>query len=336
MQERVQGRASGVGSWPGTDPLDAARTTLDELADPHVPYLPELPGRGPGADMLGRSAGLLVDLPVDLQPSGWRLVDHPGRDVQRARAMMRQDLDALAEATQGYSGPLKLQVAGPWTLAAGLWLPRLERALADPGACRDIADSLAEAVAVHIAEIRALVPDAAVVLQVDEPGLPGVLQGRLRTASGFGRLRAVDDQVAVRALAAVIGAAVAAGAVTTVVHCCAADVPVALLVRAGAGAVSLDVGLLGTPEWEAVASAVEAGVGLWAGAVPTSGAELAPDVVADRVWTPWRRMGLAAAAVGDVVVTPTCGLSGASPERARARLGSARRAAAELAERAQQ
>ena len=37
------GGASGVGSWPGTDPLEAVRTVLGLLPD--LPFLPELPGR---------------------------------------------------------------------------------------------------------------------------------------------------------------------------------------------------------------------------------------------------------------------------------------------------
>ncbi|MFP5345673.1 MAG: hypothetical protein ACLGIA_01385, partial [Actinomycetes bacterium] len=102
--------ASAVGSWPGTDPLEAQRTVLGELAFSEapgpgevqgIPHLVELPSRGPGAHMIGRSASLLVDLPVDLQPSGWRLTDAPGRDLQRARSFLRSDLDALAEAADG-------------------------------------------------------------------------------------------------------------------------------------------------------------------------------------------------------------------------------------------
>ena len=54
--------------------------------------------------MVGRSAALLVDLPVDLQPSGWRLVDRPGRDLARARAWLAQDLDALAELAACHQG----------------------------------------------------------------------------------------------------------------------------------------------------------------------------------------------------------------------------------------
>ena len=68
---------------PGTDPLAAMRLILDELPD--LPYLVELPDRGAGADIIGRTAALLVNLPVDVTTRGWRLADRPGRDLRRAQ-----------------------------------------------------------------------------------------------------------------------------------------------------------------------------------------------------------------------------------------------------------
>ena len=126
------GAATGIGSLPGEDPAEAVRIVLGELPD--LPHLPELPARGPGADMAGRGAALLVDLPVDLQPSGWRLVDRPGRDPRRSLDLLARDVDALEEAAEGYAGPLKLQVAGPWTLAATMELHYGDKAVSDPGA----------------------------------------------------------------------------------------------------------------------------------------------------------------------------------------------------------
>ena len=70
------GPASGVGSLPGTDPAEAVRLVVGELPD--FAHLPELPARGPGADLIGRSAAFLVDLAFDLTPAGWRLVARPG------------------------------------------------------------------------------------------------------------------------------------------------------------------------------------------------------------------------------------------------------------------
>src|SRR6266567_4892927 len=62
--------ATGVGSMPGVDPAEALRIVLGELPD--LPHLPELPARGAGADLTGRTAALLVDMPVEITPTGWR------------------------------------------------------------------------------------------------------------------------------------------------------------------------------------------------------------------------------------------------------------------------
>ena len=328
------GAATGIGSWPGTEVMETMRLVFGELGEPPAfPHLPELPARGPGADMIGRGAGLLVDLPVDLQPSGWRLVDHPGRDQNRTQAWLRQDLDVLAEVGDGYDGLLKLQVTGPWTLAANLWLPRLERVVVDAGACRDLIASLAEGVLQHVEEVQRLLPRARLILQVDEPSLQAVMEGSLPTASGFGRLRPVDEPVVVEGLREVLGAAERAGAVRTVIHSCAPKPPVDVLIRTGASALSLDIAQLNSQRWEQLAEATENGLGLWAGAVPTS-AGVRPEAVVDSIWNPWRKLGLDPKAVADVVVTPTCGLAGSSPQQARSALRLAQEAARILTERA--
>lgn len=307
--------ASGIGSWPGERPREAV-VTLRDLLGEGIPHLPELPARGAGADMIGRGAALLTDLHVETQPYGWRFVDRSGRDEGRARAILREDLDELAEAYDGWTGPLKLQVTGPWTLAASIELTRGERAVSDPGARRDIAEALADGLAQHVAGVRRLVPGAALVVQVDEPGLPAVLEGRLPTQSGYGRLRSVDRGEVRDGLRGVVEAV---EGVTTVVHCCAGDVPVQLLRESGADAVSLDTSLLDGARWEHVAEAVDAGVVLWAGAVPTTGAGDWRSA-RDRLVGAWDRIGLDRSALGDLVVTPTCGLAGTSPTSAVATL----------------
>lgn len=302
-------RATGIGSLPGTDVGAALRLVREVLGDGDLPHLPELPARGPGADLVGRTAGLLVDLPVDLQPAGWRLVDRPGRDAARTASLWRQDLDELAEAFDGYTGELKVQVAGPWTLAATLDLGRGERALVDEGAVRDLVDSLAAGVAHHLAEVVRLVPGAEPVLQLDEPALPGVLAGALPTQSGFGRIRAVDPTRAAEGLRTVLAAA---GGRRTVVHCCAAAVPLPVLRNAGAGAVALDTSLLSPAGWESLAATLEAGTGLVAGVLPTDGTGDRARA-AETLRTVWDRVGLDPALLDEVLVSPACGLAGLTP-----------------------
>ena len=92
------GTATGVGSLPGEDPLEAARLVLGELP---IPYLPELPGRGWHADLAGRGAALLADLHVDVQPTGWRITPRPSRDGRRAKDLLARDLDALEDELEG-------------------------------------------------------------------------------------------------------------------------------------------------------------------------------------------------------------------------------------------
>lgn len=311
--------ATGIGSWPGEDIREALRTVRDLLSEgpsgvTALPYLPELPARGPGADLVGRAAALLVDLPVDLQPQGWRLVDHPGRDAERAASWWRQDLDELAEAFDGWPGGLKLQVAGPWTLAAALWLPRGDRVLSDPGATRDLAESLAEGVRAHVADVARLVPGAELVLQLDEPTLPAVLRGRIRSDSGYRTLPAPEAARAEAVLSTVLSAARDVGA-RTALHCCGDAPPVDLLRGAGADAIALDTAPLDHAAWESVATAVEAGTTFWAGALATTGLtayQAARDVLATR----WHELGLDPATLAGVGVTPACGLAGASPQLA--------------------
>ena len=307
-------RATGVGSWPDTDVRQALSAVRDLLSEDGLPYLPELPARGPGADIIGRGAGLLADLEVDLQPMGWRFVDRAGRDSHRTSALLREDLDELAEAFDAYEGDLKVQIAGPWTLASSIWLHRGERAVVDVGATRDLIASLAEGLRVHLAELARLVPKAKLVVQIDEPGLPSVLSGELPTASGFGRIRAIDPTIAAEGLRDVVAAA---GDRHTVVHCCAADVPMVLLRDTGVRAISLDISLLGPKGWESVAATVESGVNLWAGVVPTSQARAEVTEVIGPLVEAWHGVGLARSDLSRVTLTPACGLAGLTPSGAR-------------------
>ncbi|MDF3302449.1 methionine synthase [Streptomyces tropicalis] len=332
MSENSQsafGAATGIGSLPGGDAREAAKTATGTFED--FPFLPELPARGPGADMLGRTAGLLVELYARVEPSGWRIGDRPGRDTRRARSWLVEDLDALEEFTQGHQGPLKVQAVGPWTLAAGLELRNGEAALSDPGACRDLAASLAEGLRLHLAEIRRRVPGARPVLQLDEPSLTAVLQGRVRTASGYRTHRAVDRQVVEATLREVLRVH---GDGPVVVHSCAPEVPFALLRRAGAAGISFDFSLLTERDDDAIGEAVESGTRLFAGVVPTTDGPLSdPAGSVMGVRTLWRRLGLPPGLLTEsVTLTPACGLAGASPAYARRALAHCVRAARSLAD----
>jgi methionine synthase II (cobalamin-independent) len=324
--------ATGVGSLPGEDIDRSAALAFDELPD--LPHLPELPARGPGSDLIGRTATQLVDLAVDLQPSGWRLVARPGFDVTRGRELLQRDLDALLPvAGPGYDGRLKVQLAGPWTLAAALELPRGGPAVGDRGAVRDIAESLAETVRTHLADVSRRVPGAELVLQLDEPSLPLVLAGKVPTASGLGVVAPVDP-VDIRSVLADVVAGVD-DTIPVVVHCCADDVPLGLLAATGAGAVGLDVTDRRRLDLDATGELVEAGTALWLGVLPPLGPGAIPSAheVAEPVRRLWRDLGFAPELLPErVALTPACGLAGASGGWARSAYRLLAQAARVLAE----
>ena len=303
-------RTTAIGSWPGTDMMDAIKIAFAECPD--FPYLPELPARGAYAQLIGRSTAFLAGLAVDLQPAGWRLTDASSRDHRLAISTLRSDLDLLEEHAQGYRGTVKLSVAGPWTLAAMMERPRGDRVLADHGARRDLTQSLAEGIAQLVAELVRRLPDIEPLIQLDEPMLPAVLGGTIATASGLSRHRAIE---ASEISGAVIHVIDRLGPTPVAVHCCAAGAPVELLRLAGVSGVFLDIDQLSSADWDAVGATLEAGLWIGLGALPTD-RTLGPDQVASRVLGPLRDLGLEPPVAARIVITPACGLASASRDGA--------------------
>jgi hypothetical protein len=299
--------ATGVGSLPGVEALAAITSVLDTFPD--LPYLPELPARGVGADTVGRTAGLLVDLPVELVVGRWQVAGRPGADLAAAGQMLADDLQAVQIAAHSYSGPLKVAVLGPVSLAASLDRSRGEVAVGDRGLRRDLTSSSAEGVRGLLSEVRQRVPGAVPVLQLDEPWLPAVLAGSLRRRSGWGRLTSLDPHEARGMLAEVLSVGG-----STIVHCCASELPVDLVVSAGATAVSFDLDLVSDDALDSYGAAVDAGAHLMVGAVRTTGPGTGTDTgaeVAERVRAFWNRLGFSAETMCHrTVVSPACGLAG--------------------------
>ncbi|MBK5249870.1 MAG: methionine synthase [Actinomycetales bacterium] len=312
--------ATGIGSMPGEDATaydEALRTVLGELPD--LPYLPELPGRGAAANMTGRALAIVAELGADLQPAGWRLTDAPGTDQRRARSLLAQDLDAAEELTQGWKGRFKIQVAGPWTLAATVERPRGDRILADHGARRELAQALAEGLGHHIADVQRRIPGAEIIVQVDEPMLPAVMAAQIPTASGFSRHRSVDAPGASPALEWVFSAVKAAGA-TPVAHCCAANVPISLLTGAGAEGISVDLSVLPLSAYDDLAGVIERAGPVFLGVTPSTEPVTSPSEsgLTDRVLRFLDMLGFDPESAGkQLVITPACGLAGATPHWAR-------------------
>jgi methionine synthase II (cobalamin-independent) len=333
--------ATGIGSHPGTEQRDldeALRVVVGEVPD--LVYLPEVPGRGATASMTGRGLAVLEGLDADLQPAGWRLTGTGGAagvDHRRARSLLAQDLDTLEEQTQGLEGAIKVQVAGPWTLAATVERPRGDKVLADHGARRDLAQALAEGVAGHVADVRRRVPGASrLVVQVDEPALAFVLAGAVPTASGYGRHRTVEPREASETLAWVLDAVRGAGAEPWV-HSCAPGTPLALLRGAGARGLAVDLAQLTARDHDELATALEAGESVVLGVLPGTDPGTRPESVptdaqvAERAMRWLDMLGLDPGEVGaQLLLSPACGLAGASPAWAQRALTLLRAAATHL------
>ncbi|HYZ37765.1 MAG TPA: methionine synthase [Pseudonocardiaceae bacterium] len=320
------GTATAIGSMPGTDAREAARTVVGEL--PQLPHLPELPDRGAGADLIGRTAALLVDLAVELVPSGYRVTARPGRDHRRAVDLLRTDLDMLDEAVDSAGtqpAAIKVQAAGPWTLTAAIELRTGHKVLTDIGALREFAVSLAEGLRAHAVEVSRRLGTPAVV-QLDEPSLPAVLAGGVPTPSGYGTVPAVPDGDAVEVLRGVLDALPK----PRIVHCCAPRPPLALLRRAGADALAVDAELLaGAPRStiDALGEAWDTGALVLLGLVPALPPAAPPSLqaVAQPALDLVERLGFGRDLLAQrCVPTPSCGLAGATTAWARRALTLAR------------
>ncbi|MFM9033170.1 MAG: methionine synthase [Mycobacterium sp.] len=322
--------ATGVGSWPGSSPREAAAVVVGELHQ--LPYLPELPARGVGADMIGRAGALLVDIAIDTSARGYRIAARPGAVSRRAASLLDEDIDALEEAWEKAGGAgrtVKVQAPGPVTLAADLELANGHRAITDPGALRDLAASLAEGMAVHRAALarRLATP---VVVQFDEPMLPAALAGRLAGVTALTPVHPVDETLAIALLdecADTVGGEV-------LLHICAGDPPWKVLQRSRISAISVDPAMLDADGLDGLGEFVDSGRGAVLGLVPVRAPEQRPSA---------EELALAAAAVTDrlgfprsvlgerVGVSPACGLAGASESWARAATVLSQRAASAIA-----
>ena len=352
--------ATALGPWPGTDPVEAAKVSVGIFPGPNLPFLPQLPARGVGSASIGRTAVLLAELPVDVQPYGWRFVDRAGLDFRRAESALSTDINVLADVVgAGELSPaaFKVHVAGPFSLAASIHLHYGERAVRDHGARRDIAQSLAAGLQVHALKVQSAVPGAALTLQIDEPHIAAVLAGSIPTASGYRTLRAIPRSELRQTWGDLVAAAREAGFSQVAINLAPAEQALAekasaakspaertlggttdgapaveattwrqaleIALESGIDAVAVPLNRLDGGHWEMLAGALESGVGVWAGTVPVSAGKAPPSYAAlvERIMRPWRKLGLAESGLNQLRITEESSLAGLTPQEARAVLG---------------
>ena len=333
---------SGLGAWPGQEPLLAHQAVVDGLADAPVPGLPHLAvltDRGPWAAPIGRTLALAESTSASLEPHGWRL-GSSSKEQHLAHSTLALDIEAFAIASSGYQGPVALPVLGPLSLAASVWLPVGERALADRSAVTDLSAALAVGVRRHaeaVAHGRGLGqadPDsqgvAGTTIVLHEPFLEHVVRGGIPTFSGMSRLRTVEPTVASELLRNLVESWVGFDVVLVVP---ANETAIAAARAAGVKRIATDLTALDRAGWDELATAVEAGIGVWASSVPhrRDDATPHPGQAARAILSPWRAVGLETTD-WSLVLSARPGLGELSHQAARDTLRDVGRAAAALAD----
>jgi methionine synthase II (cobalamin-independent) len=226
--------ATGIGSMPGTEISAAIAIAIDE--SPTVLFLPELPERGPGGEMIGRTFGLLNSLDetlsIETTPSGWRVSRGENRIMRRAKSWYSEDLENFELLAQSATDSVKFQFAGPISLTSFIEPIAGERLVNDLGAVRDVAAGLLEVLKIEIANYKKLFPMADVIVQIDEPGLELALKGQLRRRSGRGFSEPVPTDFVVSVLKRLAEVIDESGA-TSWIHSCATESPLVELGKAG-------------------------------------------------------------------------------------------------------
>ncbi|MYM19896.1 hypothetical protein GSY69_07935 [Brevibacterium sp. 5221] len=346
-------RAAGLGPWPGTDAREAAAASFAELGE-GLPPLPLLAAPAVGetrwaVDAVGCAAALLDGLPVDRDSYGWRLAAGAGRDLRRERSRTARALEAAEEYGAGFEGRALLSLPGPWTLLSALSLPGGGRALADPGAVRDVLQAYAAGAEQLLARAQRALGQAPRV-RLLETALDAVLAGRVPTVSGLRTLPAVPEAAVVGGLRSFLRRT---GEDTIIALPRLGSVEVRgarlrredLLADAGAGAIAVPLPAdspAGRAHWERLAEAADSGTEVWLRLPADAGAE--PGEVTrwvDAVRRPWTALGMPAAAAAALGVLtgwelpvddPPLLPADAAPAGARTRLRLAARIAAALEE----
>lgn len=265
-----------------------------------IPYLPAALGTESADQLLPASLAQLAGTTGDLAGYGWRVGTGAGRAWHRARELRDLTLEAARIALLDYEGPLMSASLGPLTLAAATFLPSGERTLADHGAVRDLPELLAEGLAAQVEAVRERVPGAAPGLLIREDAAGAVHGGRIPTPSGYRRYRALpaaEMGTHWQRLREALESATWVGPERLVLTVPTDVALVRAALAAGWRALAIDPAAIaplgapaGSPMWEELAAAREAGVELWLSLDPE---RIEPAL--DSVAAAWTGLGFAPA-----------------------------------------
>lgn len=205
--ERPLVRASGRGDFPGDNLAEAMSRVEGELGAPHLPFLPHLPALGWRSTPLARTLAVCEGLAFDGASFGWRMVHSGGRGAREsalAQDRLLSDINLLADRVgaqkkrfgsgQDTAPVYKIQLVGPLTLAASIYLPGGERVISDAGASRDLLESFLEGLEHWAESLREALqaPRALIAVQLDESEFQRLMEGSIPTVSGFRSLSALQ------------------------------------------------------------------------------------------------------------------------------------------------
>lgn len=194
----MRARATASRFFPGSSFAVSMQTALAEIHSPHLPALISQPTDNLQDAELAQLVGLL-DLPIEHRSYGWQL-KRPGArtstsDQQRESAQWQSRIQTLADAA-GESGTeletVVVDVLGPVSQWANLWLPSGQRGLRDYGARADLAEIWVQSVQ-ELTRNMKISLGAEVILRVHEPDAKAIVEAQVPTASGYRTERAVSD-----------------------------------------------------------------------------------------------------------------------------------------------
>lgn len=292
------GLSTGIGSLPHYDPSEAVEFVLRHNA--RLPAAPSLPARSRREGMIAQAASGIAG--IEVGDHGELTIDDRSIDPEvpidpgfggDAFVGLRAFLTAVADRT----GPVKVSVTGPATLAVALHAAGLDVQLA----IRVAGAAVGQRARSLVSYVQQRVPQAQVVVFVDEPCLASLMEPGFPIAP----VQAVD--LVSGALASTEPVAI------TGLHCCA-SADWKLVMQTGPNILSFPVGSGIETAGGTVADFLDRGGWLAWGAVPT---ERPLGSTVDRLW---RRMSETwTELVGQgcdptllrvqAMVTPSCGLA---------------------------
>lgn len=314
-----QVRVTSFCQYPTKDAEQVYPLVRGELGAPNLGVLVQLPDRGVWSQPIGRSASLLADMGFDLQPHGWRVGVPDGIDARRARATLRSDENLLADilgAETKVTDELKVSMLGPWSLCAELSLGNGEKTISDHGARRDIRQAYAHGVQEHLGRLVRATGITKFTVQLDEPVLDQVLDGRVPTASGYRTIRSIPRSEVREGYTQVLEVITERYDVQVIANLRAEDPQlterIEFLEQAGAHGFVMNSRTMNYSQWEKVAALVEKGSEIFLQALAPTGRH--PGVVegVKQLLRPWHQLGLSDRDLGALTLMPIGDFAGSS------------------------